>query len=156
MNAPKAATPNLDKFAAEIRKDLNVPKQNEVFAHAVEAGYLAAMADGSVDEEELAAIVKAVEMLSVGAVVEWEATSLLDECKDRIGALGIAARTQAVSAKLKELGAAEAGLLFAAFVAQATKGIDKSETEVLMKIGTDAGLPKGRLLAILKRVGAQV
>ena len=42
----------LDKHADEIRKDLAVPKQTEVFAAATEAGYLAATSDGTLDDEE--------------------------------------------------------------------------------------------------------
>ncbi len=71
---------NLEARAESIRAELRVPKQNEVFRAAVEAGYLAARADGHVDAEETAAIVRAVEILSSGAVVEWETEELVPEC----------------------------------------------------------------------------
>jgi len=144
----------LEKHAADIRKDLNVPKQNEVFEAAAEAGFLAANADGAVDEEERAMLVKAIEVLSVGAVIEWEVETLLDGCADRIKAEGDAKRADLVGQKLKALGQPEAALLFAAFVAQASGGIDKKESAVLHAIGKSAGVAKNKVSALLKRVGA--
>jgi tellurite resistance protein len=144
----------LEKHAAEIRKDLNVPKQNEIFEAAAEAGFLAAHADGEVDDEERAMLVKAIEVLSVGAVIEWEVETLLDGCADRAKGEGDAARADLVGQKLKALGQPEAGLLFAAFVAQASGGIDKKESAVLHAIGKAAGVAKPKVTALLKRVGA--
>ncbi|HSQ63624.1 MAG TPA: hypothetical protein VLM85_10440 [Polyangiaceae bacterium] len=144
----------LEKHAADIRKDLNVPKQNEVFEAAAEAGFLAANADGAVDEEERAMLVKAIEVLSVGAVIEWEVETLLDGCADRIKAEGDAKRADLVGQKLKALGQPEPALLFAAFVAQASGGIDKKESAVLHAIGKSAGVAKNKVSALLKRVGA--
>ena len=48
----------LEEHAAEIRRELNVPRQSDVFRAAVEAGYLAARADGEVDPVELDTIVR--------------------------------------------------------------------------------------------------
>ncbi len=141
----------LEKHAASIRDELKVPKQSEVFRCAVEAGYLAALADGDVDDTELETIVKAVEVLSVGAVIEWEADSLLEECIERAKTEGAKARADAVGAELKALGHAEAALLFAATVARATKGIDKTEAAVLKAIGAAAGVSTDKVRAIVKR-----
>src|ERR1700690_2138001 len=111
---------DIQKHAAEIRNDLNVPKQNEVFEGRAEAGYLAANADGAVDAEEHAMLASAIEVLSMGAVIEWEVETLLTSCAARAKSEGDAKRAEAVGAKLKALGQPEAGLLFAAFVAQAS------------------------------------
>lgn len=147
----------LEKHAEEIRKDLNVPKQTEVFQIATEAGYLSAIAgDGKLDEEEQNALVKAIEILSKGVVLEWEVESLLDKCAETAKAEGADKRAEAVGAKFKALDQGEAGLLFAAFVAEASGGIDKKESAVLHTIGKAAGLAKNKVSAILKRVGAAV
>jgi tellurite resistance protein len=148
---PKTAIADLEKHADEIRKDLKVPRQSDVFRCAVEGGYLAAAADGEVDQTELATIAKAIEILSVGAVIEWEADTLLEECAARVKKEGAEKRAKAVGAQLKELGQAEAGLLFAALVARATQGIDKREAEVLKTVGTAAGVTADSLRAIVKR-----
>ena len=145
---------DIQKHADAIKKDLAVPKQNEVFEAAAEAGFLAASADGKVDEEEHQMLVQAIEVLSTGAVIEWEVESLLEGCAARAKAEGETKRADAVGAKLKTLGQPEAGLLFAAFVAQASGGIDKQESAVLHAIGKAAGIAKNKVTALLKRVGA--
>jgi tellurite resistance protein len=146
----------LEKHAEEIRKDLNVPKQTEVFAIATEAGYLAATSDGTLDDEERSTLLHAIEVLSKGAVIEWEVETLLDDCAKRTKSDGADKRAEAVGARLQELGHPEPGLLFAAFVAQASGGIDKKESAVLHAIGKAAGVAKNKVSALLKRVGAAV
>ena len=141
----------LEEHADQIRDDLNVPRQSDVFAHAVEAGYLAARADGEVDKNERQVLSKAVELLSHGAVIEWETETLLDECATRAEKEGAEARAVKVGEALKELGQAEAGLLVAAFVARATNGVAKSEAEVLKAIGKAAGLTADKVKAVVKR-----
>ena len=145
---------DLEKHAAELRAELEVPKQNEVFACAVEAGYLAAAADGEVGGDERATMVRAIELLSQGAVIEWELDTLLEGCAARASSEGADARVAAVGRELKELGAAEAGLLFAALVAVASAGIDTKESGVLHAIGKAAGVAKTKVTSLLKRVGA--
>ena len=145
---------SLDKHADAIRSQLHVPKQNDVFRAAVEAGYLAAAADGTVDDDERRAIVRAVEILSVGAVIEWEAETLLDECATRAQKDGNEARCAAVGKELKDLGQPEAGILFAAAVAHATKGVDKSEKSALESIGKAAGLTGSQVKDIVKKASA--
>jgi tellurite resistance protein len=146
-------TNELEAHAEAIRKDLKVKNQSELFKCAVEAGFLAALADGEVDAGEKRTMVRAVELLSKGSVIEWETEALLDECADRVGMQGHAARAEAVGAELKRLGQAEAGLLVAAFVARATNGIDKREAEVLKQVGKAAGLAAKQVGEIVKRAG---
>ena len=153
-SAKKPNAGHLEKHADEIRKALRVDKQTDVFRVAVEAGYLAALADGKVDDAERAAIVAAIRILSEGAVIEWEVEALVDECKARIEAEGKDKRAKAVGAELKGLGQPDAGVLFAAVVAQATGGIDAAEKKVLESIGEAAGLKKGPIGALLKKAGA--
>ena len=146
-----AKTLSLEDYADQIRDDLKVPNQSSVFAHAVEAGYLAARADGEVDKAEREILAKAVELLSKGAVIEWETETLLDECAVRADKEGAAERAQKVGEALKALGQPEAGLLVAAFVARATNGVEKSEAEVLKAIAKAAGLSADKVKTIVKR-----
>lgn len=144
----------LEKHADAIRKELRVPKQSDVFRYAVEAGYLAALADGDVDATEHATIVRAVELLSVGAVIEWEAEALLAACEASAKKDGAAKRAEAVGHELKALGQAEAGLFLAAVVARATKGVDKKEAEMLKLTGAAAGLSTDQVRDIVKRASS--
>lgn len=141
----------LEEHAAEIRSELAAVRQSDLFAAAVEAGYLAARADGKVDDAERDILARAVELLSQGAVIEWETSQLLDGCEARADAEGEEARAAKVGERLKELGQAEAGILVAAFVARATGGVEKAEAERLKVIGKAAGLSGQVVGAIVKR-----
>lgn len=141
----------LEEHAEDIQKALAVPRQSDVFKAAVEAGYLAARADGSVSDAERATLAKAVEVLSRGLVIEWETEQLLDDCEAASKAKGDEARAEEVGASLKALGQAEAGLLVAAFVARATNGVEKSEAEMLKAIGKAAGISGKTVGEIVKR-----
>jgi tellurite resistance protein len=149
-DAPSALA-ELETHAEALRKELAVPRQNDVFRAAVEAGYLAALADGVVDEDELGTMADAIELLSEGAVVEWETVALLEECADKAEKEGAGPRATAVGKELKKLGQAEVGLLFAALIANASGGVDDSEAAVLLTVGAAAGLQGPKVKAIVKR-----
>ncbi len=149
----KPTKEELARFAEAVRKELNVARQSDVFRAAVEAGYLTATTDHKLDDSERKAIVTAVEILSQGHVIEWEADALVDDCAKASGSAE--ERAKALGAKLKELGQPEAGLLFGAYVAQATAGIDKKEEKVLKTIGKAAGIADKRVRELLKTVGAE-
>lgn len=142
---------SLEDHAEKIREELKVPRQAELFKAAVEAGYLTARADGGVDDTEREVLIKAVELLSQGLVIEWESEALIDECKKAADEAGVEARAEKVGAALKDLGQSEAGLFVAALVARATKGVDKSEAELLKTIGKAAGLGTDKVRDIVKR-----
>jgi tellurite resistance protein len=142
---------SLEDHAEQIRAELKVPRQSELFKAAVEAGYLTARADGGVDDAEQDVLVKAVELLSQGLVIEWETHALIDECKKLTDEQGIEARAAKVGETLKELGQAEPALFIAALVARATKGVEKSEAELLKSIAKSAGIPTDRIRDIVKR-----
>jgi len=141
----------LEEQAGEVRQSLPAANQSALFEAAVEAGYLTALADGTEDEGEREALVKAIEILSAGLVLEWEVEPLVDQVAERVGKEGNDARCAAVGKRLKELKSAEAGLLIGAIVAHATGGIDKKEAGVLEKIATAAGIEKKQIAAIAKK-----
>ena len=141
----------LEEQAGEVRKSLPAGNQSVLFEAAVEAGYLTALADGTEDEGEREALVKAIEILSAGLVLEWEVEPLIEKIAERVKREGNDARCAAVGKSIKELDAAEAALLIGAVVAHATGGIDKKEAGVLEKIGTAAGLDKKQIAAVAKK-----
>jgi tellurite resistance protein len=142
---------SLEEHAEQIRAELKVPRQAELFKAAVEAGYLTARADGGVDDAEQDILAQAVEMLSQGLVIEWETQALIEDCKSLADEQGIEARAGKVGELLKDLGQAEAGLFIAALVARATKGVEKSEAELLKTIAKSAGLSNDKVRDIVKR-----
>lgn len=142
---------SLEDHADKIREELNVPRQGDVFKAAIEAGYLTALADGGIDETERGVLMRAVELLSQGLVIEWESETLIDECAKLAESEGIPGRAAKVGEALKDLGQSEAGLFVAALVARATKGVEKSEAELLKTIGKSAGLGTDKVRDIVKR-----
>jgi tellurite resistance protein len=153
-DAEPTARLDLETHAKAIRESVQASKQNDVFRAAVEAAYLAALADGEVDDEEHEAMIRAVELLSEGAVIEWEAESLLDECAARAERDGADARAQAVGKELAALGQAEAGVFVAACVARASKGIDRKEAEMLKMVALAAGLAPDVIKETVKKASS--
>jgi tellurite resistance protein len=151
MSKTKRSKADIEAIAKQMQAALSVPKQNDVFRYAVEAGYLCALADGNADEAEKATLVAAMHQLSSGLVIEWEVDAMIDECNEHIGMEGRDARCQVVGEKLAELGQAQTGLLLGALVALTTTGLDKSEAEMLEKIGKAAGIAKKDIGALVKQ-----
>ena len=153
VTSKKPTKEKLAQYAEAVRKELEFRSQQEVFVQAVELSYLAAQADGAMDDAEKKRIVEAVDVLSQGTVIELEVESIIEEAdaSDADEATAIAS----LGAKIKELGHADTCLLFAAFVAQATAGIDKNERRVLRAVGKAAGLKEARIRGILKVVGVE-
>jgi tellurite resistance protein len=141
----------LEEQASVVQKSLPAVNQSALFEAAVEAGYLTALADGTEDEGEREALVKATEILSAGLVLEWEVEPLVEKIAERVKKEGSDARCAAVGTIIKQHEQAEAALLIGAVVAHATGGIDKKEAGVLEKIGTAAGLEKKQIAAVVKK-----
>jgi hypothetical protein len=151
MSKTKRSKADIDAIAKQMQEALSVPKQNEVFRYAIEAGYLCALADGDADEAEKSTLVAAMHQLSSGLVIEWEVDATLDECNEHIGMQGRDSRCEVVGKKLAELGQAKTGLLLGALVALTTTGLDKQEAEMLEKIGKAAGIAKRDVGAVVKQ-----
>jgi tellurite resistance protein len=151
MSKHEKALAELEKHATEIRAELGATDQSRVFALAIEAGVLAAMSDGTVDPDERAALVRAVEILSAGAVIEWETEELVGGCIDRAKAEGTNKRAQAVGEALLALKQAEAAVFIAGAVAAATGGVDKAEAKAIQAVAKAAGLGADKTKTILKR-----
>jgi len=151
--AAKKSTQNeqLTEQAKLVREALPPQQQSVVFRLATEAGYLTGLADGTEDVAERAALVRAIEGLSQGLVLEWEIDDLLSEAAAAIAKEGGETRAKSIGKQLKELQAADAGIFIAAIVAHATAGIDKTEASILEKIGTAAGLAKPQIAALVKK-----
>lgn len=152
-SSKKPTKEKLAAFAGDVRKELEFRGQDAVYGVAVEIGYLSASADGEMDDSERAAIIDAVDILSQGVVIELEVDAIIEAADANEDDADT--RAEALGARLKELGQAEAGLLFGAFVAQASSGIDKDERKVLRTVGRAAGISDRKIRSILKVVGAE-
>jgi tellurite resistance protein len=150
----KPTKEKLAEYAESIRSELKeFRQQDDLFRLAVEVGYLAARADGEVDDSERKTLVDAVDILSKGVIIEMEVDSIIAEVEAVEG--DDVAKAKVLGEQLAKLEQADAGLLVGAFVAQSTSGIDKNERKVLRDVGRAGGLKDARIRAILKTVGAE-
>lgn len=153
MSKQKPTKEKLAAYAAEVRKELSFRGQDELFQLAVQAGHLAAKADGEVDASEHQAIVAAIDVLSQGTVIELEVDAIIQASDAAEG--DDATKAEAIGKRLGELGQGEPGLLLGAFVAQAVGGIDAAERKVLRAVGKAAGINDAKIRRVLKAVGAE-
>lgn len=153
MSKTKPTREKLAEYAGELRKELSFRGQDELFRLAVEAGHLAAKADGNVDASEQQAIIDAVDILSQGTVIELEVESIIHDSDAAAGS--DLDKAEAIGKRLGELGQGEPGLLLGAFVAQAVGGIDAAERKVLRTVGKAAGISDNKIRRVLKAVGAE-
>lgn len=139
------------QIAAAIEEALPRDDREKLFDTAVEAGFLAALADKRVQDAERKAIDDALFGISKGIVIDWEVDALINRATKRISEEGNAKRATAVGETLKALGQAETGVLIAALVALASRGVSKKELGVLKRIGKAADLDEDAVAAIVER-----
>src|SRR6266496_3228799 len=80
MSEPKKSfnVSYVEQQAQTVREQLSGNRQSALFEAAIEAGFLTALANGREDEAEREALIKAVEILSAGLVIEWEVEPLVE------------------------------------------------------------------------------
>src|SRR5579864_6812751 len=94
-----------------------------LFNAIVEAGYLVAAADGTVDETEMDTIKGAVATLSDGEMAQDDIDRLMEDLVDLRRAEGEGARCKTVGRLLRESGASEEGVYLAAAIAYVSAGL---------------------------------
>lgn len=127
-----------------------------VFNAVVEAGYLVAAADGSVDPTELATLKSAVRALSEDEVSAEEIDTLVEDLIDLRRSEGEGARCEAVGRALLDSRSAEEGLYLAAAIAYVSAGLDARELAVMERIASAARLPGATLAAIATSVRDEI
>ncbi|MDP3279041.1 MAG: tellurite resistance TerB family protein [Deltaproteobacteria bacterium] len=123
-----------------------------LFNTIVEAGYLVAAADGTVDAHELTTLKRAVLVLTEDDVSVSELDELVADFVDLRKTLGEDDRCRVVGRVLQSHHAAEEGLSLAAAIAYASNGLDANELKVLEKIAVHAGQSIASVAAIASQV----
>lgn len=123
-----------------------------LFNAAVEAAYLVAAADGTVDRTELGMLKRAIVTLADGQLTSDEVDSLIDDLVDLRTTQGEAERCRAVGSLLAAHNAADEGLYLAAAIAYATNGLDRKELSVLERIAAAAGMSQAALITLATQV----
>lgn len=127
-----------------------------LFNAVVEAGYLVAAADGTVDSAELGTLKRAILTLAGDELSADELDALVDDLVDLRASEGESSRCKAVGALLAAHKAADEGLYLAAAIAYASNGLDRKELEILERIALAAGLSQASLVTLATQVRADL
>ncbi len=127
-----------------------------LFNAIVEAGYLVAAADGTVDPTELETLKKAVGTLTDGEMSPSEIDTLLDDLVDLRETQGEKSRCSAVGAMLRDANAGEEGLYLAAAIAYVSAGLSAPELAVMEEIARTARVSGAQLAVIATSVRDEI
>ena len=127
-----------------------------LFHAIVEAGYLVAAADGTVDDTELQTLKNAVATLTEGDMTPGDIDTLIDDFVDLRESEGEAARCDAIGAILREANAGEEGLYLAAAIAYVSAGLSEAELAVMEKLSRTARLSAAQLAVIATSVRDEI
>lgn len=118
----------------------------------VDLGVLVANADGTVDEEELAALQSIFGRL-LGTQLDGEIVGHLIEASRRtIDRAGVSARLRLIAEILKDCDAVEEGITVALGVAYASGGLSPSERTMVASLSDASGLSSARLEELIETV----
>jgi tellurite resistance protein len=127
-----------------------------LFASIVEAGYLVAAADGTVDPDELATLKSAVAALSDSELSVDEIDTLVEDLIDLRRSAGEAARCRVVGEALADNNAGEEGLYLAAAIAYVSAGLDARELRVMERIADAARVSRAALATVATSVRDEI
>lgn len=127
-----------------------------LFNAILEAGYLVAAADGTVDPSELQTLKKAVGTLTEGEMSASEVDTLFDDLIDLRATAGEKARCSVVGAILREANAGEEGLYLAAAIAYVSAGLSAPELSVMEEIAHTACVSGAQLAVIATSVRDEI
>jgi tellurite resistance protein len=118
----------------------------------LDLGVLVANADGTVDEEELAALQTIFGSL-LDAQLDGEMVGhLIEASRQVIDLAGVNPRIRLIGEILKDCNAVEQGVTVALGVAYASGGLSPSERTMVTAIGDAGGLSSGRLEELIESV----
>ncbi len=127
-----------------------------LFNSIVEAGYLVAAADGTVDDTELETLKSAVKTLTDGEIASGDIDMLMEDLIDLRKSEGEAARCKLVGQTLAASNASEEGICLAAAIAYVSGGLSASELAVMEKIAAAARISSATLATIATSVRNEI
>jgi hypothetical protein len=145
--------------AVESLRDLVAPiaaradrDRSAAVATILESASVVILADSAADEAELEVLDEAARVLCDAQLDEGVRGAIVRGAARTIGDQGIAARCEALGARLARLDCAEAGLAFAILVADASHGIDPHELAAIERLASGSGMSGQALVDLMSRV----
>ena len=123
--------------------------QDEALIATVDLSVLVAMADGTIDADERAALTVALESLMRAQMAAPVVRHLVRESKNQIEGDGPEARAKAIGRQLADHGAADEGLRLALAIAFSSEGMCDLERERIALVARAAGVSDARFAALV-------
>jgi hypothetical protein len=118
---------------------------DEGIVTAIDLAVLVALADGTIDAAERAALAGGIEAVMGSTVAPAVVRHLVRESRNQIEAAGIEARARAIGGVLAARGAVDEGLRLALAVAFASDGLAAGERARIGEVAKAAGATEARL-----------
>jgi tellurite resistance protein len=127
--------------------------QGKTLAGMVEAGFLMAAADGTLEDAELETVAGVITGFTKGHATPEEIDELLDACAEALETDGYDARLQAVANNLVNKDLRHYGLLTAALVLVSDGEVGDDEVDLYTDMGTALGFSEQESVAIMEEAG---
>jgi tellurite resistance protein len=141
--------PLVDAFCARFGAD------DEGIVTAVDLAVLVAVADGTIDADERAALAASMEVIMGATVAPTVVRYLIRESRNQIQAAGADARARAIGGILAARNATDEGLRLALAIAFASGGLAQSERDAITHVAKAAGATDARLEALIKSAASR-
>jgi tellurite resistance protein len=127
---------------------------DEALIASVDLAVLVAMADGTIDPDERAALTAALDAVMKAQMAAPVVRHLIRESKNQIDAEGPQARAKAIGHQLADHGAADEGLRLALAIAFSSEGMCDVERDIIAVIAEAAGVSDARFAALVASAAA--
>ena len=111
----------------------------------VDLAVIVALADGTIDEAEMAALAESIGALVGGMLDPRMTRHVIRESRTKIDAVGVEARAKAIGESLAAHGAAEDGLRLALAIGHASEGLSPEELSRVELVARAAGVDPAAL-----------
>ena len=131
-------SPSIRPLVAALRARFD--SSDEGLNAVVDLAVLVALADGTIDEAEMAALAESIGTLVGGTLDPRMSRHIIRESRAKIEAIGVEARAKAIGASLAAHGAAEEGARHARAIAMASAGVSDVERARVALVAIAAGV----------------
>jgi tellurite resistance protein len=127
---------------------------DEAMIASVDLAVLVAMADGTIDPDERAALTTALEAVMQAHVAAPIVRHLIRESKNQIEAAGPEARAKTIGRKLADHGAGDEGIRLALAIGHSSAGLSDVERDRIAVVAHAAGVSDARFAALVASAAA--
>lgn len=143
-------SPSIRPLVAALRARFD--SSDEGLNAVVDLAVLVALADGTIDEAEMAALAESIGTLVGGMLDPRMSRHVIRESRAKIESVGVEARAKAIGASLAACGAAEEGVRLALAIAMASDGVLEVERARVELVAVAAGVDPTTFLAVSQSI----